>query len=301
MEVERIQYHPAFCSAAELEFRENASDLEFESEVNLSKKPLQIDLLIIKKNKDLELENSIGKIFKEYNSIEYKSPDDGLDIDDFFKVVGYACFYKAQSKASDFIKETQITVSFVRHSMPMHLFARLKNTGYKLKEEYPGIYYLTGKIPFEAQIIVTSKLSSEHSVLKILTTDASEKDVRTFLSKVNRLNTKDDKENIDAVLHVSMRANPELYQGIKEDKEVCEELRKLMEPEIKEAVEKAVEKAVVEASAVAAEKTAAESAEKAARNLFAAGVNYEIVRATYSSKDISDVKLHQIEKEIKHA
>ena len=48
---QKIQWHPAFCAAAELELRSNKSDLEFKREYNLSKKPLQMDLLIIEKRK----------------------------------------------------------------------------------------------------------------------------------------------------------------------------------------------------------------------------------------------------------
>ena len=45
-ENKKIQWHPGFCAAAEIELRQNREDLEFHREYNLSKKPLQIDLLI---------------------------------------------------------------------------------------------------------------------------------------------------------------------------------------------------------------------------------------------------------------
>ena len=45
----RSKWHPAFCAAAELELRDNREDLSFNREYNLSKEPLQIDLLVIKK------------------------------------------------------------------------------------------------------------------------------------------------------------------------------------------------------------------------------------------------------------
>lgn len=41
-----LQWHPAFCAAAELEFKENKTELDFQREYNLSKKPLQIDCLL---------------------------------------------------------------------------------------------------------------------------------------------------------------------------------------------------------------------------------------------------------------
>lgn len=72
----KIQWHPAFCAAAELELRLNKADLEFKREYNLSKKPLQMDLLIIEKRKNAQIQNEIGTIFRGHNVIEYKSPDD---------------------------------------------------------------------------------------------------------------------------------------------------------------------------------------------------------------------------------
>ena len=82
-----MQRYSAFCAAAELELRLNKADLEFKREYNLSKKPLQMDLLIIEKRKNAQIQNEIGTIFRGHNVIEYKSPDDGMTIDDFFKTL----------------------------------------------------------------------------------------------------------------------------------------------------------------------------------------------------------------------
>lgn len=49
MEATSIQWHPGFYGAAELEFISNKGELEFQREFNLSKEPLRMDLLIIKK------------------------------------------------------------------------------------------------------------------------------------------------------------------------------------------------------------------------------------------------------------
>lgn len=57
---DKIQWHPAFYGAAELEFRENKKDLTFEREYNLSKEPIRVDLLIIKKVTDAIIRNEIG-------------------------------------------------------------------------------------------------------------------------------------------------------------------------------------------------------------------------------------------------
>ena len=84
------QWHPAFAAAIRMELQDNGDDLEFEEEHLLSKKPLQMDMLIIKKHSDVEIKNRIGKIFRKYNVIEYKSPQDAMGIDAFYKVLAYA-------------------------------------------------------------------------------------------------------------------------------------------------------------------------------------------------------------------
>ena len=48
-EANRIPWHPGFVSAMELELKEEADYLVFDSEHELNKEPLSIDLLIIKK------------------------------------------------------------------------------------------------------------------------------------------------------------------------------------------------------------------------------------------------------------
>ena len=94
LETVNIQWHPGFYGAAELEFLSNKDDLEFQREFNLSKEPIRMDLLIIKKLSDVRMKNEIGYIFRKFNVVEYKSPDDVLSIDDYYKTVGYACLYK---------------------------------------------------------------------------------------------------------------------------------------------------------------------------------------------------------------
>ena len=50
-----IQWHPGFYSAAELELISDKDVLAFQREYNLSKAPLQMDLLIIKKLADVQI------------------------------------------------------------------------------------------------------------------------------------------------------------------------------------------------------------------------------------------------------
>lgn len=70
---EKLQWHPAFGAALEMEFINEKDSLNFIKEHTLNRKPLIIDCIIIKKKKDIVLENEIGRFFKAHNIIEYKS------------------------------------------------------------------------------------------------------------------------------------------------------------------------------------------------------------------------------------
>lgn len=81
-----LQWHPAFYAGIQIELQEEAENLIFENEHQLGTKPMEIDVLIIKKAKDLPIQKNIGRIFRKYNIVEYKSPPDYLSIDDFYIV-----------------------------------------------------------------------------------------------------------------------------------------------------------------------------------------------------------------------
>ena len=88
---------------------ENAEGLTYDSEYNLSREPLKIDLLVFKKIQDEVIKNEIGKIFLGHNIMEYKSPDDNMNINTFYKVLSYAWLYKADTGAVGEILDTDIT------------------------------------------------------------------------------------------------------------------------------------------------------------------------------------------------
>jgi hypothetical protein len=240
---DEIMWHPAFCAAAGLELQENITDLEFIPEYNLSKEPIRIDLLILKDHAGA-IKNEIGHIMRKYNIIEYKSPMDGMSIDDFAKTLGYALLYKGYGERVDQIPMQELTVSMFRSVHPRELFAELKREGHEIEEKYSGIYYVTNNLPFPAQIVVTSELNPElHSSLRILTFDAKMEDVTRFLEQAKRKKTPGEQENIDAVLQASVAANVELYENVRRNSGMCQALRELMKDEIDKEINLAVSEA----------------------------------------------------------
>ena len=127
MEIEdKIQWHPAFCSAMELELREYKKYLRYEREHNLGKMPLKIDFLVIRKNPGVTIKNDIGDFFLGNNIFEYKSPGDDMNIGTFYKTLSYACLYKSEAGSVSEILNMDITVSLVREQKPVILLEQLE-------------------------------------------------------------------------------------------------------------------------------------------------------------------------------
>ena len=122
---EKIQWHPAFDAALQIEFGDEAKYLEFDPEHLISKKPMQIDVLV-KNEKHVKLRKNIGRIFRQYNIIEYKSPEDDLDIDDFYKTYAYACLYKSDTETVDLIPADELTITFVCYHYPRNMLRKLE-------------------------------------------------------------------------------------------------------------------------------------------------------------------------------
>jgi hypothetical protein len=236
-------------AAIGFELREDIEALEMVSEYNLSKEPIRIDILIVKDSDKAEkLKNEIGHIMRKYNVIEYKSPKDGMSIDDFYKTVGYACLYKGYGENVDQIPSDEITVTMIRAAYPREMFAALKRGGYEIEEIYPGIYYLTNHLPFPVQVIVTKKLSKEtHSCLRILTDNADKEDVERFLEQAKETKNPGERNNVDSVLQASVSANYDLYEDIRRDAVMCQALQELMKDEIDAKINSAVTNAVATA------------------------------------------------------
>lgn len=235
----KIQWHPGFVAAMNLELCQNRDDLIFEKEHNLNTKPLVIDLLIIRKDSSVHIANEIGSFFRGHNIIEYKSPEDHLDIDVFYKVGAYASLYKSYGKTLDERKADDITVSIVRETKPEGLFRYFKEHGYRVLNPEGGIYYVEGEVLFPTQIIVTKELDIEkHTWLRVLSENVEEKDVVRLLDRIKGLTKKDDKDMADSVLWVMMEANQQIVEEWKGDADMFDALMEIVEPQVRLREEK---------------------------------------------------------------
>ena len=231
---QKLQWHPAFCSALRLELLEDAENLEFTDEFQLTEKPLQIDCTVVKVKKDCKIKNEIGKIFRKHNIFEYKSPMDELNIDTFYKAVAYACLYKVLPNHVDEIPAEEITITLIRDRKPVKLLGELEKSGYGYKKEAAGIYYVNGAM-FPVQIIVSSELDVDmHVQLKALTDRLEESLLRQYLLQASTFEGR-EKNLADIVLQVIVNSNMEKVREWKGSERImCEALRVLMADELNE-------------------------------------------------------------------
>jgi hypothetical protein len=171
-------------------------NLEFERACNLGQRSLCVDMIIIKKQDGIEIENEIGRVFKHYNIVEYKCLGDRMTINDYFKTLGYAFLYKGLES----VPASELTVSFILGSYPREMIKALKSLGATVEEAFPGIYYVSGISILKSQIVVTGQLvGRSHSPLQILSKNAKIENVRHSLQDSEFFKTPEDKNNADAV------------------------------------------------------------------------------------------------------
>ncbi len=234
MEKKKIQWHSGFSAALRITLGDEMELLEMREEYLLGRKPLQMDVLIIKNQRNIEIKKEIGRIFRKHNIIEYKSPEDSLSINDFYKVYGYACIYQANTDTVKEIDPEELTITFVCSHYPREMMKHLFNVrGIRAEQKGEGIYWLTGDA-IAMQLLITPKLSgAENYWLQKLRTDlkAGEeiRDVMRNYEKHRKI------KDYEAVMDLITRAN---WNQMKEEKKMCEALKELFAEELREADKK---------------------------------------------------------------
>lgn len=237
MEEKALQWHTAFQAALQIELLEEREYLQFQKEYNLTQKPLQIDTLIIKPAPGRTIKKSLGRIFRQYNVVEYKSPGDYLSINDFYKVLGYTCLYQSDTEKVMAIRPEDLTVTLISNHYPREMVRYItKQYGITVTQMFPGIYYVNGLL-FPLQILVTKELSKEEHVwLSRLRCDLKLKDDIEPLAKA--YDGKQKNPMYAAVMDLIIRANKKQYE---EGKKMCEALKELFADELEEKLKLGVE------------------------------------------------------------
>lgn len=238
MENIKIQWHPGFVAAMDMELSRNREKLKLESEHNLNRKPLEIDLLVIKKEPYEEIHNEIGKLFRGHNIMEYKSPSDTINT--LYKVTSYACLYKSYETVTETVKENDITISIVRETKPEKLFKYFKENNVEVTMPYKGIYYVNWIPLFPIQIIATRELEQDkHMWIKALTDKMEKEDMEKLIEKSSEISNEHEKELVESILEVTLKANSSVAEKLIGDVKMGEMILKIVQPLILEKEKKA--------------------------------------------------------------
>ena len=117
-EAGRTRFHYGFYSAMKVEYDLRSAAVTYEQEKQLGEDPVRLDFLIIKEDAAVSLEGPIGQFFKRVNLFEYKSSEDGMSVDDFYKAQGYGLIYKGFDRKVNELPIEDMTLTLVRHSYP---------------------------------------------------------------------------------------------------------------------------------------------------------------------------------------
>ena len=235
-EKRRLDWHSGFEGGLRLSLRKYASSLHIEREHPLSEEPLWIDFLVIRKAAGVEIKNSLGRNFRKYNIIEYKNPNDELNIDVLWKTIGYASLFKSFGKTVNEIEISELTITIIRARKPVKLFKMLESKGKKITSDDLGVYRIEGIVEVTISVIVIKELKDrELLALSIMRNNADEEDVKAFLTEAGSYTEPDDRRHADAVLQISAGVNTALYNRLRGDESMCEALREIMAEDLKEA------------------------------------------------------------------
>ncbi len=227
----RLQWHSGFSAALRVELEEELDELCIEDEHMLSKKPMQIDVLVVKKKREQPIRKNIGRIFRKHNIIEYKSPEDYLSVNDFYKVYGYTCFYQSETKRVKEIPPEEITITFICNHYPQKLLEHLKKfKRIEVEKQEAGIYYLLGD-SFPIQLVIVKELSKEENYW-LQNLRCNLKTGEEIQEVVRRYEQVKHKAYYSDVMNLIVRAN---QKQMEEEKNMCEALNELFAEELKEA------------------------------------------------------------------
>jgi hypothetical protein len=200
----RTSWHPAFVEAFKLELDQYGDMLEYTPEYQLTKEPLRIDMVIVKKRKNVPIRKNIAAIFRGHNLIEYKSPSDYLSPEDFYKVYAYACLYvTVQPQTAETIND--LTITFVGSHYPRKLVEHLEKVRHcAVEKSSPGIYSVKGGL-VPIQIIDTRELPEDENIwLAKLDNRLDQTGARRIVGEINRL---DKTKQMGAYINVLYNAN----------------------------------------------------------------------------------------------
>lgn len=233
---ENINWHTSLFDALQIELRRYQDILQFHREFVLNKGSRRIDCMIIKNANSPPIDSPIASCFLQYNLIDYKSPMESMNVQNFYKVLSYAYSLPDFLHSDDVLESTTITLisshfprKLIKHFREKILPSNRENV---IENIIPGLYHIhtEERYPFPIQLIVSPKLPSEEYLwLRCLQENLTEEDEKLWGMLGNAYQSHKDDPLYQAVMNTIIRAN------ISNEKEVtlmCEALYELFKDDL---------------------------------------------------------------------
>ena len=229
----RSDWHREFERILREEARPFGEDVVIRAEEELGIDPPRIDYLILDDMKRLMRSKTIFKMFKQHNIVEYKNPDDSLNMQVISKIIGYANFYIALTKGC---LRSEVSITIFRARKNKTLFKKMIKEGTLKTTSIPGIYHVKKLIDLPFQIVITNELQGEeYAAYRVLTDHATEKDVELVAQQMKSETDTEVKENKQKLLEFVEKKNPGIMRRVMGgDEDMSSILMEVLEPEIKE-------------------------------------------------------------------
>ena len=199
---------------------------------------MQIDVLV-KNEKNIKITKNIGRIFRQHNIVEYKSPEDYLNIDDFYKVYGYTCIYKTEVEKVNQIPAGELTITLVGYRYPREMLKNLKNErNISIESVENGIYYLHGDaIPIQLIVVPELSIGNNYWLNKLRNDLKSGGEIKLFMKEYEK---NKDSKLFQALADTVMRAN--WKEAEEERKNMSDVLKEIFAKEFEEYMEEGMQK-----------------------------------------------------------
>jgi hypothetical protein len=141
----RTWWHPLLANLLRWQL---GSHYHLEEEVPVGKKPLQIDLLLLRKEQGelppgtRQILAGLAEYLGEYTLIEFKSPSDTLRAGDFQTFLAYALLYRAQNEP--LLEPSKLHLIVVAPRLTKPYREELRLLGVTPQQQEPGVWRLHG-------------------------------------------------------------------------------------------------------------------------------------------------------------
>lgn len=241
----RKDYHSGLLAALKEKYDDRYESMETIKELVLGEKVPRLDAVILKKSPDLKLSDEIGVFFKENNIVEFKGYGDGININDFYKVQGYALMYMTVDRSIEEVPIEKMTISILQYRYPRETIKKLIEKGCQIHERSKGIYEIYNQTLFPVQIVNIQNLGEEWDTFKILVPGAVEEQFEKIQIRFEKTEDLKIRQHLSDILLTSIESNPELFTRMKEEGKMSEAIRMVFSEEIKEEYEKMAEESVI--------------------------------------------------------